>query len=223
MCVTVESLESHCNSQTVPLVQWSTRLLPVMRDPGSIPRGVLMWNQDSPVSIFSLHWRPRHDWSLWPCLRRASSWTVIRPSCRQCDNPTWSHTALLSQFHACCRSSFRLYNQHSWLLGGGGALWRACNLTAIHTQFHWFSGPLVCLLSWGNWVQSPGGFLCEIKILLLALSHYITILGSTVGYAPYFYSSTVGAMELARCCGKIRLFGIDITWEPGLLLSCVFF
>ncbi len=27
---------------TVPLDQWSTCLLPVMRDPGSIPRGVLM-------------------------------------------------------------------------------------------------------------------------------------------------------------------------------------
>jgi hypothetical protein len=29
------------HSYTVPLIQWSTRLLPVMRDPGSIPRGVL--------------------------------------------------------------------------------------------------------------------------------------------------------------------------------------
>jgi hypothetical protein len=27
------------NSYTVPLVQWSTRLLPVMRDPGSILKG----------------------------------------------------------------------------------------------------------------------------------------------------------------------------------------
>jgi hypothetical protein len=39
------------HSYTVPLVQWSTRLLPVMRDPGSIPKGVLMWNRDSPVSV----------------------------------------------------------------------------------------------------------------------------------------------------------------------------
>jgi hypothetical protein len=39
---------------TVPLVQWSTRLLPVMRDPGSIPREVLIWNRDSPVSVVSL-------------------------------------------------------------------------------------------------------------------------------------------------------------------------
>ncbi len=81
-----------------------------------------------PVAV-SLHWWPRHDWSLWPCLRRALSRTVTRPLCRQCDNPTWSHTALLSRFHARCRFSFRLHNQHSWLLWG--ALWRACNLTAF--------------------------------------------------------------------------------------------
>jgi hypothetical protein len=40
------------------------------------------------------------------------------PSCWQCDNPTWSHTAFLSWFHARCRSPFRLHNQRSWLLGG---------------------------------------------------------------------------------------------------------
>jgi hypothetical protein len=45
-------------SHHVPLVQWTTRLLPVLRDPISIPRGVLMWNRDSPVSIASLHWYP---------------------------------------------------------------------------------------------------------------------------------------------------------------------
>jgi hypothetical protein len=42
------------HSYTVPLVQWSPRLLPVMRDPGSIPRGILMRNWDSPVSVVSL-------------------------------------------------------------------------------------------------------------------------------------------------------------------------
>ncbi len=107
------------HSYTVPLVQWSTRLLPVRRDPGSIPRGVLMWNQDSPVSGVLLHWWPRCDWSLWPHLRRALSRTVTRLSCRQCGNPTWSHMALLSRFHAHCRWFFRLHKQHSRLLGGG--------------------------------------------------------------------------------------------------------
>ncbi len=66
------SLHSH----HVLLVQWSARLLPVMRDPGSIPRGDLMWNRDSPVSIVSLHWWPQCDWSLWSHLRWASSRTV---------------------------------------------------------------------------------------------------------------------------------------------------
>jgi hypothetical protein len=86
------SLHSH----TVPLVQVTTCLLPVMRDPGSIPRGVLMWNWDSPVSDVSLHWWPQRDLSLWSRLRQASSRTVTRPLCWQCDNPTWSHTAILT-------------------------------------------------------------------------------------------------------------------------------
>ncbi len=66
----------------------------------------------------SLHWWPWRDWSLWRRLKRASSQTITRPSYRQCGNPTWSHAALLSQFHAPCRSSFWLHNRHSQLLGG---------------------------------------------------------------------------------------------------------
>jgi hypothetical protein len=100
-----------------------------MRNLGSIPRGILIWIRDSPVSVVSLHWWPRCDWLLWPRLRRALSWTVTKLSCRQYDNPTWSHTALLSQFHTRCRSSFQVHNRHSRLLGG--ALWRACNLTTF--------------------------------------------------------------------------------------------
>ncbi len=91
---------------------------PSQGTPVQIPWGVLKWNQDSPVSVVSLHWWPQRDWSfLWPRLRRASSRSITRPSCRQCDNPTWSHTAFLSQFHARCRSPFRLHNQQSQLLG----------------------------------------------------------------------------------------------------------
>ncbi len=45
------SLHSH----RVSPVQWVNPLLPVMRDPGSIPRWVLMWNRDSPVSVVLLH------------------------------------------------------------------------------------------------------------------------------------------------------------------------
>ncbi len=99
--------------------------------PGFNPGGVFMWNRDSPVSDVLLHWWPRRDWSFWPHLRRASSWTVTRPSCRQCDNHTWSHTALPSQFHARCRSSFRLHNWHSRLLWG-----EPCGEPAISLHSH---------------------------------------------------------------------------------------
>jgi hypothetical protein len=152
-----------------------------MRYPGSIPRGVFMWNQDSPVSIVLLHWWPRRDWSLWPRLRRTLSRTITRPSCQQCDNHTWSHTAFLSQFHALCRSPFWLHNRRSRLLGGG-ALWRACNLTMSHLS----CGLPVCFPSWGTGVWSPGGYLCETGILLLALSCYVdttAVKSLTVFYA----------------------------------------
>ncbi len=167
------------HSYTVPLVQWSTCLLPIMRDLGSIPRRVLMWNRDSPVSIVSLHWWPRHDWSLGPCLRRALSQTVTRPLCQQCDNPTWSHTALLSWFHARCRNP-----PSSFTTDIVGCWGEPCGEPAISVQgepceepaisVHKSSGPPVWFLSWGTRVQPPGGYLCETGILLLALSCYNT-------------------------------------------------
>jgi hypothetical protein len=161
------SLHSH----HVSLVQWTTRLLPVTRDPGSNPLGKLMWNQDFPVSVVSLHWWPRRDWSsLQPCLRRASSQTVTRPSCRQCDNPTWSHTALLSRFHACCKSPFWLYNRWSRLLGGSPV--ESLQSHFILTMSHWSSGLPVCLPSQGTRVQIPWGDWWETWVLLLALSRY---------------------------------------------------
>jgi hypothetical protein len=169
----VESLQSHCihtqfhwsggppvcfpswgTQVQSPGVRWSTRLLPIMRNPGSIPRGVLMWNRDPPVSDVSLHWWPLRDWSLWPRLRLASSQTITRLSWRQCDNPGWSNTAYLSWFHARCKSSFQLHNQHSWLLGG--SLVESRQSHCIHTQVHWSSAPPVCFPSWGTWVNPQG-------------------------------------------------------------------
>ncbi len=41
-------------------------------------------------------------------------------------------------------------------------------------QSHWSTGPAVCFPSWGTQVQSPGGYLCETRIILLALSCYIS-------------------------------------------------
>jgi hypothetical protein len=51
------SLRSH----HVSLVQWTTCLLPVTRDPGSNPLGGLMWNRDSPVSVVSLQYNHFED------------------------------------------------------------------------------------------------------------------------------------------------------------------
>ncbi len=142
----MESLQSHC-IHTVSLVHCVNPLLPVMRDPGSIPRGVLMWNQDSPASVVSLHWWLQRDWSMWPRLRLASSRIITRPLCRQCDNPTWYHTDLLSRFHARYRSSFQLHNWHSQLLGRSPV--ESLQSHYIHTQSHWFSGSTFCFPSWG--------------------------------------------------------------------------
>jgi hypothetical protein len=141
-----------------------------MSNAGSNPRGVLMWNRDSPVSVVLLHWWPWCDWTLWPRLRRASSRTVSRPLCRQCDNPTWSHTAFLSRFHARCRSPFQLHNRRSRLLGGSPV--ESLQSHFILSMSHWSSGLPVCFPSWGTRVQTPGGYLCETGILLLALSRY---------------------------------------------------
>jgi hypothetical protein len=134
----VESLQSHCIHTQFHWSSGSTRIIPVMRGLGSITRGVFIWNRDSPVSVVSLHWWPRRYWSLWPHLKQASSRTVTRLLYWQCDDPTWSHTALLSWFHARCKSSFRLHNWHSRLLGG--ALWIACNFSAF---IHSSTGPVV--------------------------------------------------------------------------------
>ncbi len=163
----VESLQSHCihthfhlsSGPPICFLSWGARV--------QSPGGVLMWNWDSLVSVVSLHWWSQPDWSLWPCLRGALSQTITRLSCRQCTNPTWSHTAFLSQFHTRCRSSFQLHYQHSWL--PEGALWRALNLTAFT---HSSTGPVVpCLLPVMRDMGSiPRGYLREAGILLLALS-----------------------------------------------------
>ncbi len=160
----MESLQYHF---ILTMSHWSCGLPVCFPSQGTqvqIPRGVLMWNRNSPVSVVSLHWWPWCDWTLWPRLRRASSRTVTRPLYRQCDNPTWSHTAFLSRFHAYCRSPFWLHIRRSRLLGGGPV--ESLQSHFILTMSHWFSGLPVCFPSQGTQVKSPGGYLCETGILL---------------------------------------------------------
>ncbi len=139
----MESLQSHF---ILTMSHWSSGLPVCFLSQGTqvqIPRGVLMWNRDSPVSVVSLHWWPRHDWSsLQPRLRRASSQNVTRPSCQQSDNTTWSHTAFLSWFHAHCMSSFQLHNRRSRLLGGSPV--ESLQSHFILTMSLWSSGLPVC-------------------------------------------------------------------------------
>ncbi len=79
----------------------------------------------------------------WLIINRASSPTVTRPSCRQCDSPTWCHTAFLFRFHARCRSPFWLHNRQCRLLGGSPV--ESLQSRMILAMSHWSSG-LTCLL-----------------------------------------------------------------------------
>jgi hypothetical protein len=95
-----------------------------------------MWNRDSPVSDVSLHWWPRRDWSsLWPRLRRASSRTVTRPSCRQYDNPTWSHTAFYQQL-SCPGFTLAAGLPSGFTTNGVGCWGEPCGEPAISLHSH---------------------------------------------------------------------------------------
>ncbi len=83
------SLHSH----TVPLVQWSTCLLPVMRDPSSIPRGCMRETGILLLALSRYIGDPDvidHCGLVWGRLCTESPL-----GCRadKCDNPTWSHSS----------------------------------------------------------------------------------------------------------------------------------
>ncbi len=114
-----------------------------MRDLGSIPKGLFMWNRDSPIGIISLHWWPQRDRSLWPRLRRVSSQTlslgrravnvIIPLDLTQLFCPIFTLAAGPP-------SGFTTDIVGCW----GRALWRACNLTAL---IHSYTGPVVHLFA----------------------------------------------------------------------------
>ncbi len=56
----------------------------------------------------------------------------------------------------------------------GGALWRACNLTSSSPCLTGLVEYLFASRHKGPRFQSPGGYLCETGILLLAMSRYST-------------------------------------------------
>ncbi len=128
---TVESLQSHF---ILTMSHWSSGLPVCFPSQGTqvqIPWGVLMWNRDSPVSVVSLHWWPRRDWSsLQPRLRRASSQKLSLG--RRADNviiPLDLTQLFCPGFTLAAGppSSFTTDGVGCW----GGALWRAGNLTSF--------------------------------------------------------------------------------------------
>jgi hypothetical protein len=154
----VESLQSQF---ILTMSHWSSGLPVCFPSQGTqvqIPRGVLIWNRDSPVSDVSLHWWPRRDWSSWPRLRWASSQTITRPSCQQCDIPLDLTQLSCPGFTlaAGLPSSFTTDGVGCW----GGALWRACNLNSFSPCL---TGPVDYLFASrhkGPRFKSPGGYLC---------------------------------------------------------------
>jgi hypothetical protein len=126
------------HSYTVPLVQWSTHLLPVMRDLGSIPKGVLKWNQDSLLASSCYIRDPDvidHCDLIWgrlcpePLLGPHANNGIIPLDVTQLSCPGFTLAAGPP-------SSFITDIVGCW----GAALWRACILTAF---IHSSTGPVV--------------------------------------------------------------------------------
>jgi hypothetical protein len=169
----VESLQSHCIHT---MSHWSSGLPVCFLSWGSRVQSLGGYLCETGILLLALsHYIGDpdvidHCGLIWgrPRLRRASSWTVTRPLCQQCENPTWSHTAFLAGFHARWRSSFQLHNRHSQLLGGGGPV-ESLQSHCIHTMYHWSSGLPVCFLSWGTRVMwswdSPVSVVSPVKDL----------------------------------------------------------
>jgi hypothetical protein len=170
-----------------------------MRDPGSIPRGVLLWNQDSPVS---LHWWPDvidHFCGL--------VWIGLRPELslgRCADNviiPLDLTQLFCSGFTLAAGppSSFTTNNRHSWLLEGSPV--ESLQSHCIHTMSHWSSGLPICFPSWCTRVQSPGGYFCETRILLFVfvLYRYNSVILSERYHAHMKTSTYTLPTTLSKC------------------------
>ncbi len=165
-----------------------------MRGPGSIPRGVLMWNRDSPVSVVCHIGDPNvidHCGLVWGRLCPESSPghcadnVIIPLDLKQLFCPGFSLAAGPP-------SGFMTDIVDCWR----GALWRACNLTAFTSCL---TGPVD--YPFASRLEGPrfnpqGGYLCETEILLLALS--ATTLCIKVKWASNMYWSMKNKIKILR-------------------------
>jgi hypothetical protein len=153
------------HSYVVPLVQWSTRLLPIMRDPGSIPRGYLCKTGIQLLALSRYIGDPNvidHCDLVWGGF---------------CPKPSLGHRAdnviiPLDLTHLFCPSFMLAAGPPSGFLpAGGGALCIAYNLNAF---IHSSTGPVVH--PFASHHEGPGfnpkGVLVWNRDFLLALSHY---------------------------------------------------
>ncbi len=150
--LTAISLHSH----HVSLVQWTTCLLPVTRDPGSKPLGGLMWIWDYPVSLSCYIGDPNvidHFCGLvWGGLRPKPS---LGPRANNVINPLDLTQLFCPGFMLAAGplSSFTTDVVSCW----GGALWRACNLTPFSRCL---TGPVDYLFASPGGTSVKSGFSC---------------------------------------------------------------
>ncbi len=154
------------DSHHVSLVQWTNLFASHHKGHRfKSPAGVLMWHR--PVSIVSLHWWPRCDWSS----------TGLRPHQLSLGPRADNVTVPLDFTQLSCPVSRSLQvsllaSQPTESAAGG----EPCGEPAIsHDSHH------VSLVQWtnlfasrckGHRFKSPGGYLCGTGILLLAMSRY---------------------------------------------------
>jgi hypothetical protein len=89
----------------------------------------------------------------------------------------------------------------------------------IHTMSHWSSGLPVCFPSWGTQVQSPGGYLCETRILLLVLSRYIDD-PEVIDHCGLVWGGLRPEPSLGLCANNV-IIQLDFTqlFCPGFMLA----
>jgi hypothetical protein len=158
-----------------------------------IPRGVLLWDRDSFVSIVSLHWWPRRDWSCGPrpelSLGPRADNVIIPLDPTQLFCPSFTLAAGPPSGFTSDESA----------AGGEPLVEPAISLLTHHT-----TGPVDYLFASrhkGPRFKSPGGYLSETGIHLLALSRYsMRFLYKEIWQKIYWFIYT----QLFMCSGRVH-------------------
>ncbi len=158
------SLHSHY----VSLVQWTNPSLPVTRDLGSNPLGILLLALSRYIGDPNMI--DHHCGLVWVGSRPGLS---LGPRADNVIIPLYLTQLFCPSFTLAAGppSGFTTDGVSCW----GGSPVESLQSHFILTMSHWSSGLPVCFPSQGTWVQNPWGDWCETGILLLALSRYKTL------------------------------------------------